>query len=912
MYIIGGSLRSDANCYVEREADTELYEGLMQGEFCYVLNSRQMGKSSLMVRVNNCLQQQGFKCASIDMTVIGNNNITPLQWYTGFVAGLWSSFKLGVKINFKTWWKELEDFPLPQRLNYFISDILLVQFPHERIFIFIDEIDTILNLNFSVDDFFAVIRFCYNQRAINPDYQRITFAIFGVATPTDLIQDKKRTPFNIGRAIELQGFVLEEAQYLASGFAKKVPNPQAVLEEILYWTGGQPFLTQKLCNIVANDECRIEQTTNNILDYHTVIANLIKSHIIDNWEYLDEPEHLKTIRSRILGNEQMAGRLLGIYQQILAGESVKIDGSQETIELLLSGLVIKKSGELQVKNPIYQTVFNAQWITKQLENLRPYAENFNNWINSQQQDDKQLLRGVALKEALSWADKKQLPSLDYRFLAASQELTKKEIEQELTAEKIELEKAQFAFAAAKEANLILAAARKYARIYAMRLRLSRSWIISLALGATTLIMILRLAGLLQGMEWNILDRFFQQRASIGIDSHVVVIKIDESDLENIGQYPLSDKVLTQALENLKSYQPTVIGLDIFRNLPVEPGYSQLVELFQNTPNIIGIDKVVGAKVAPPPVLEELGQVGFADQVLDGDAKVRRALLTVRTKKGEIRQSLGLRLALHYLKTRNITPHPHSTNRHHMQLGKALLVPFKSNDGGYVRADAGGYQILLNYRGTEKKFASFSITDLLARKIPKENLENRVVLIGATAESVNDFFQTPYSNRLFGPAKQMSGVFIHANITSQILNATLTGKGLLQTYSEKINTLWILLWSGVGALFGWRLKSFQTLAIFCTIVSLGLIGFSYLAFLKNWWIPIFGSLLGLVLASLLLFIFTLKALEKIQFRQIVKYLMVTSQEQPAAGQIALEYLKQGESKENIVLIDKILQEESCNH
>ena len=132
---------------------------------------------------------------------------------------------------------------------------LLVHFPNEKLFIFFDEIDSVLGLNFPVDDFFAWLRFCYNQRAINPAYQRLTFAIFGVATPSDLIRDKKRTPFNIGKSIELQGFTLDKVQPLAQGL--KVINQEAVLKEILKWTGGQPFLTQKLCKLVVSDSQNI-------------------------------------------------------------------------------------------------------------------------------------------------------------------------------------------------------------------------------------------------------------------------------------------------------------------------------------------------------------------------------------------------------------------------------------------------------------------------------------------------------------------------------------------------------------------------------------------------------------------------------------------------------------------------------
>ena len=380
-YQVGGSLKYDDSTYIVRQADEQLYTGLKTGDFCYVFNCHQTGKSSLLHRTIHRLEKENYICIYLNLALLGTNQTTDIQWYKGIIFSLFHKLNLTERINFEGWWEQQSELTPVQRLYQFVEQVLLKEVPNNRIFIFIDNINSLLSLNFPVNDFFIWIRYCYEQQEHNPNFQRLGFALFGVASPSNLIADRYQNPFKIGQPIKLCDFQLHEAMPLLEGLEEVVSHPQAILAYIIHWTRGQPFLTQKLCQLVVQVALESYKETitipNGAEGYW--VEQLVRSRIIQHWKIQDEPEHLRTIRDRLLFDEQKAGKLLNIYQRVLQVEELRnrnpienlipADNSEEQTELFLSGLVGNYNGYLRVKNPIYRSVFTLQWVLRQLENL---------------------------------------------------------------------------------------------------------------------------------------------------------------------------------------------------------------------------------------------------------------------------------------------------------------------------------------------------------------------------------------------------------------------------------------------------------------------------------------------------------------------------------------------------------------
>jgi adenylate cyclase len=378
--------------------------------------------------------------------------------------------------------------------------------------------------------------------------------------------------------------------------------------------------------------------------------------------------------------------------------------------------------------------------------------------------------------------------------------------------------------------------------------LKKHWALLLMPPSVALLVIgLRSLGWLQSGEWMAYDQFMRLRPPAPVDPRITIVGIEESDLQYLRRWPITDDVLANLLQKIKDQQPSAIGLDLYRDFPVEKGYPQLTSLFKTTPNLIGIEKRGNAQgqgqVSPSPILKALGQTASNDFILDGDGKLRRGLL-YWTNGDDSQEFLALRLALIHLEKQGIQP---DENSEWLKLGQTTFRPFEKNDGSYINADAGNYSQILNYRGPNNRFQRVSLQSVLKGTLPNNTFTNRIVLIGTTTDSIKDEFYTPYSGNTITTPDRMYGVEAHAQITSQILSGALGDRSSIKVWDDSLELLWIAVWAMAGAVV-WRLRS-PGLAIFSLVGLESLLGVgSYLLFLQGWWIPVVPPAIALALTA----------------------------------------------------------------
>ncbi|MFH7024434.1 MAG: AAA-like domain-containing protein [Heteroscytonema crispum UTEX LB 1556] len=376
IYTFGGTVQAGGGIYIPRDADQELLRLCRDAIFAYVLTPRQMGKSSLMVRTAETLMEEGINSVIVDLQELGAQ-VTAEQWYFGFLVKLDDHFMFETDV--VSWWREHEHLGVSQRLTLFFEQVLLAEVAGQVV-IFVDEIDTTLSLDFT-DDFFTAVRYLYVARATNSEFRRLSFVLLGVATPGDLIRDAKRTPFNIGQRVDLTDFSFDEALPFADGLGLARDEAQLVFGWVLKWTGGHPYLTQRLCGALVEEGRggggdkgrggggergdKGRRVWGGSLN-EDEINRIVRSTFFGVMS--DQDHNLQFVRDMLTKRAPDAEGVLITYREIRRGRNNVLDEEQSIIKshLKLSGAVKREGKVLQVRNLIYQMVFDNRWISTNL------------------------------------------------------------------------------------------------------------------------------------------------------------------------------------------------------------------------------------------------------------------------------------------------------------------------------------------------------------------------------------------------------------------------------------------------------------------------------------------------------------------------------------------------------------------
>ncbi len=373
---------------------------------------------------------------------------------------------------------------------------------------------------------------------------------------------------------------------------------------------------------------------------------------------------------------------------------------------------------------------------------------------------------------------------------------------------------------------------------------------------TALVMGIRHLGVMQTWELQAFDQLVRQRPDEGPDPRLLVVAITEEDIraQKHRKGSLSDPAFAQLLEKLEPYQPRAIGLDIYRDFPVDRSYPKLAALLRQNEHLIAVCKGSDSEsdpsgVPPPPEIPP-ERLGFSDFIEDADGIIRRQLLSMTPDPASVcttPYAFSVQLAFRYLAAEGLLPR--FTSDGNLQIGPIVFKRLKAHTGSYQQVDARGNQILLNYRSSpspEKVVAQVTLTQVLSGQLDPKFVRGRVVLIGATGTSAVDVWATPYGA---GPDQQMSGVFMQAQMVSQIISAVLDQRSLLWVWPTWGEILWIWGWSLIGGMLVWQVRSsFQLgLAIAASLVCLYGICFTLLT-QSSCLVPLVPSTLALIAAS----------------------------------------------------------------
>ncbi|HEU4833729.1 MAG TPA: AAA-like domain-containing protein [Pyrinomonadaceae bacterium] len=358
---VGGAVQQD-KVYIVRRTDDELFRALRKGEYCNVVCPRQMGKTSVIHRIQIRLRNEGCRTALLDIRGRLSKAPNANDWYLGLLHEFSHRFQLGCDV--KKWWKKRSEPTANQKLLAFFQEQMIAR-RSERFIVFLDEIDSTIELPYT-DDFFVAIRSLYNDRAADPELERLTFCLVGVFTPNELVKDHRTTAYNIGRSFELEDFdpLRDDLKPLARILSSDLTRGNELLGAVLAWTGGQPYLTVSACQKVVDAGIASPKEVDQLIE--DVFITFVKPS-----EHSDET-HFDYISS-FLG-QRVSARIetAELYQRIMQGHTERETPTPAVAALKLSGLVkADRNGRLVVRNEIYRRRFSADWATNVLSFSEP-------------------------------------------------------------------------------------------------------------------------------------------------------------------------------------------------------------------------------------------------------------------------------------------------------------------------------------------------------------------------------------------------------------------------------------------------------------------------------------------------------------------------------------------------------------
>jgi adenylate cyclase len=372
---------------------------------------------------------------------------------------------------------------------------------------------------------------------------------------------------------------------------------------------------------------------------------------------------------------------------------------------------------------------------------------------------------------------------------------------------------------------------------------------------------LRLLGLLQPYELQAFDRLIQLRPSESRDERIILVGITDADLKTMGRAEISDQAMATLIRKISTYRPRLIGLDLYRNLPFEPGHQELQAVLRSTPNLIGIQKVNGDESNDPipgnAALAQADRLAASDVLADADGRVRRALLFPNTEITPSPPGLGFRLAIDYLAQLGIRP---DSNPMTLRIAGVSFPAFAADDGGYARANDRGYQLLLNLRASPQSFRRVSMRQVIDGTLPPDLMKDRIVLIGAMLPGNSDSFFTAYSSAFSPNAKPMYGVELHAHVASQIISAVLDKRPLIYVFPDWVEVALMYLFANLGALIYLKGAADLPKAGLTFSAVGGVVVGSYLLGIYGWWFPAVPTAMAIVGAAAAMSIFNAQQLK----------------------------------------------------